>query len=211
MKRLCMEALGTFFLVLTVILTAGYSHAPFAIGLMLMALVAIGGHISGAHYNPAVTTAVLLYKKIGLMDALAYIASQLVGAFAAAAIVHIFMGLLWSTAPAFGMSSMGAIVIEALLTAILAGVILTVTATDKFVGTFIYPFAIGLTLTAIAFIGGPLSGGAFNPAVGIIPFLYKIIITGMADIRPLLIYSVGPLLGGGLAALLICFLNDKTR
>lgn len=210
MKQYIMETFGTFFLVLAIALTAGLGHAPFAIGLMLMALVIIGGHISGAHYNPAVTIAAWLYKKISTTNAIGYIISQMVGSLLAAAVFQLLTTHLWSASSAAGVTTISAIAIEALLTSILCGVILTVTATEKFVGNHIYGIAIGLTLTAIAFVGGSLSGGAFNPAVGIMPIIYKAIGGQGLDVHHLLIYSVGPLLGGALATLYISYFNDKT-
>lgn len=211
MKRYIVEAFGTFFLLLAVTLTSGLAsgHAPLAIGLMLMALVIIGGHISGAHYNPAVTLAVWLYKKISSTEALWYVVSQLIGSFLAIATYQILTSKLWAASSATGVTTIQAIGIEALLTSILCGVILTVTTTDKFLNNHIYGISIGLTLTAIAFIGGSLSGGAFNPAVGIIPILYKAIQGNPLDLNHLLIYSVGPLLGGALAATYIRFFNAK--
>lgn len=210
MKQYIMEAFGTFFLVFAIALTAGTSHAALAIGLMLMALVIIGGHISGAHYNPAVTVAAWLYKKISTVSALGYIVAQLAGSLLAITAYQFLTTNLWSASSAAGISTVSAIGIEALLTSILCGVILTVTATDKFIGNHIYGLAIGLTLTAIAFAGGSLSGGAFNPAVGMMPILYKSLVGHGLDVKHLLIYSVGPLLGGAFAALYISYFNDKT-
>lgn len=209
MKQYLVEAFGTFFLVLAVALTSSLGHAPFAIGLMLMALVIIGGHISGAHYNPAVTLAAWMYKRINSMNALWYIVAQLAGSFAAIATYQILTSKLWAASSATGVSMIQAISIEALLTSILCSVILTVTTTDKFVNNHIYGIAIGLTLTSIAFIGGSLSGGAFNPAVGIMPIVYKAFQGQTLDTTHLIIYTAGPLLGGALAAIYTKYFNSK--
>src|ERR1700752_3507319 len=94
MNKYIAEFIGTFFLVLTIGCTgigapAGVI-APLAIGAVLMVMVFAGGHISGAHYNPAVTLAVLIRGRIKLNDALIYMVSQVAGAIAAALIAGVF-------------------------------------------------------------------------------------------------------------------------
>src|SRR6185436_1967875 len=90
MKKYITEFIGTLFLVLAVGLSDGN---PLAIGATLMVMVYAGGHISGAHYNPAVTLAVYVRGKIGLSDTLIFIGSQLLGAFVAALLVSVFVPL----------------------------------------------------------------------------------------------------------------------
>ena len=88
MKKYITEFIGTFFLVLTI----GLGAEPLAIGAVLMVMVFAGGHVSGAHYNPAVTFAVLLRGRITLNEALAFMGSQLAGAIVAALIAGWFRG-----------------------------------------------------------------------------------------------------------------------
>ena len=90
-EKLITETVGTFFLVLTIGLTVlgGYSSAPVVIGSVLMVMVYMGGHISGAHYNPAVTLAVFLRRKIPGGEAAAYMIVQFLGAVLAAIVVAV--------------------------------------------------------------------------------------------------------------------------
>src|SRR6187399_3216646 len=89
MKKYITEFIGTFFLVLIIGLVGG-DTAPIAIGSVLMVMIYAGGHISGAHYNPAVTLAVLIRNRISTMDALIYMGSQVLGGVVAAMIVMYF-------------------------------------------------------------------------------------------------------------------------
>src|SRR5436190_13051127 len=94
MRNYLTEMIGTFFLVLTIGLTVlgGTPLAPLAIGAALMVMVYMGGHISGAHYNPAVTLAVYLRGKIGGKEALTYCVWQIAGAMLASLIVYGLLG-----------------------------------------------------------------------------------------------------------------------
>ena len=92
MKRYLTELIGTFFLVLTVGLSVGMPMAALAIGSVLMVMVYMGGHISGGHYNPAVSLAVMLRGKLSPIDFVPYIVSQLAGSFLACYVVWIITG-----------------------------------------------------------------------------------------------------------------------
>src|SRR5918996_4239393 len=94
MNKYVTEFVGTFFLVLTIGLSVlgGTPMAPLAIGASLMVMVYMGGHVSGAHYNPAVSLAVLLRGKLQPGDVVPYMAMQILGAFAAAAVVYVVTG-----------------------------------------------------------------------------------------------------------------------
>src|ERR1700680_227970 len=89
MHKYLTEFIGTFFLVLTIGLTvlSGSPFAPLAIGASLMVMVYMGGHVSGAHYNPAVSLAVLLRGKLGPIDFVLYVISQVAGSLAASVTV----------------------------------------------------------------------------------------------------------------------------
>lgn len=168
MKKYVVELLGTFFLVFTVgntvIGQGAGALAPFAIGLSLMVMIFAGGHISGGHFNPAVTLAVWWRGKCDTKDVVPYIASQIIGAVAAAFIVIYLQGAKGtpvdrSIGPAF--------VAELLGTLALAWVVLNVATTKANANNSFYGLAIGMTVTAMAFALGPVSGAAFNPAVAI--------------------------------------------
>ena len=201
MAILLTEFIGTFFLVLTIGLSvlSGTPMAPLAIGAMLMVMVYMGGHVSGAHYNPAVTLAVALAGKIEKAKLLPYWLSQFAGALAAAGVVQAILGKTFAPAPGQGASELGAYLVELLFTFALALVVLNVAASDKTKGNSFYGLAIGFTVAAAAFAGGGISGGAFNPAVGVGPTVVQAL-AGGGGYGHLALYLIGPLLGGALAA-----------
>ena len=201
MRNYLTEFLGTFFLVLTVGLTVvnEVSLAPLAIGCCLMVMVYMGGHVSGGHYNPAVTLAVLMNGKMSsLAEFLGYIASQLAGALLAGLVVYGVLGESFVPAPAEQTSVTAALLIELLYTFALALVVLNSAASAKTHGNSFYGLAVGFTIMVAAFAGGPVSGGAFNPAVGLGPAIVHALVGG-GPIGHVWLYLVGPLAGGALA------------
>src|SRR5918998_126321 len=168
MRNYLTEFIGTFFLVMTVGLTVlgGTPLAPLAIGSALMVMVYMGGHVSGGHYNPAVSLAVLLRGKMASGgEFLGYVASQCAGAVVAALAVYGILGRGFAPAPAASATVPGALLVEMLYTFALALVVLNSAASAKTHGNSFYGIAIGFTIVVAAFAGGPISGGAFNPAV----------------------------------------------
>ena len=204
MKAYVMEFMGTFFLVFAVGLTGN----PLAIGLMLAVMIYAGGHISGAHYNPAVTLAVWLRGKLDAKEVAPYWLSQIAGAFAAALIIYLFTEKTFAPVPAEGLAVWKAVTAEVICTFALATVVLSVATARKLEGNYIYGLAIGLTVTACAYCVGSISGGAFNPAVAIGPMVMDVIKGGVL-IGNLWIYVVGCLAGGALAAYGFKFLNTE--
>jgi aquaporin Z len=207
MRNYATEFLGTFFLVLTVGLTVlnGSPLAPLAIGSSLMIMVYMGGHVSGGHYNPAVSLAVLLCGKMSSVAEFAmYVVSQLAGAIAAALVVYGVMGRSFAPAPGAEASIPSALLIELLFTFALALVVLNSAASAKTHGNSFYGLAIGFTIVVAAAAGGPVSGGAFNPAVGVGPILVNALVGG-GTISYLWLYVIGPLLGGALASGMFAF------
>jgi aquaporin Z len=202
MRNYVTEFIGTFFLVLTIGLTVlgGTPLAPLAIGCSLMIMVYMGGHVSGAHYNPAVSLAVFLRGKMASGgELMRYWAAQVVGALAAALVVRAIAGSTFTPAPAAGTSAGAALLVEFLYTFALALVVLNSAASAKTHGNSFYGLAIGFTIVVAAFAGGPISGGAFNPAVGIGPIaVHATAGDGTWDF--LWLYIVGPVLGGAAAA-----------
>lgn len=194
MKKLLVEFIGTFFLVLVVSL----SGSPIAIGFILMAMVYMGGYISGAHYNPAVTLGLWISKKIGRNEALQYMGTQLLGGLVAAGVYSSIKKDFFLPAPGDGVSWMAAFVVEVLFTFTLVSVVHHVAVTEKTKGNDYYGLAIGMTILAAATAGGPISGGAFNPAVGVSPLIFDL--SGISwHIGNILLYALGPLAGGALA------------
>ena len=145
MRSYLMEFIGTMFLVLAVTLSGN----PIAIGVMLMVMVYMGGHVSGGHYNPAVTLAVWMRGKIEAKHALAYWLSQVLGAFIAALLCYILIGKVNAPAPGANVEAWQAILVEILFTFALASVVLTVATTEKLKGNHIYGLAIGFTVLKI--------------------------------------------------------------
>lgn len=203
MNKYATEFVGTFFLVLTIGLSVlgGTPMAPLAIGASLMVMVYMGGHVSGGHYNPAVTLAVLLRGKLQRGDVVPYMVAQVAGALTAAAVVHMVLGRPFAPAPGQGASMLAALSIEVLYTTALCLVVLHSATAPQTTGNSFYGLAIGFTVTAGAFAGGPISGGAFNPAVGAGPILAAALLDG-GSVANLWLYLVGPFAGGVIAAIL---------
>ncbi|HLF62312.1 MAG TPA: aquaporin [Saprospiraceae bacterium] len=206
MKKYIVEFIGTFFLVLTICMTVigGLENwAPLAIGVMLMVMVYAGGHISGAHFNPAVSVAIYLRGKLALGELPPYIFAQGVGAVVAA----LLSGYL--------LRSTGMIAGEALVP--LAGPVLLA----EFLGTFIFcyvflhvytakgtagnPFygiAIGGALMGSIYVFGDISGGVFNPAVAAGVCTAQII-----SWSSIWIYLVASFVAGAVAAFVFNYVN----
>ncbi len=168
-RKLVVEFIGTFFLVYTVCMatnpkTGAGTLAPLAIGAVLMVMVFAGGHISGGHYNPAVSTAVLVRGKISSNEYVAYIGTQLVAGVIAGLLARGLSGA--GTAGSFA-SAWKMLIVEFLFTFALAYVVLNVATAKGTEGNSFYGLAIGFTVAAGAFAVGGISGGAFNPAVAI--------------------------------------------
>lgn len=197
MKKYLVEFIGTFFLVFTVGMTvvnpgAG-SFAPIAIGFTLAVMVFAGGHVSGGHYNPAVTFGVLLRGKIGASDAIMYWVAQLLAGVAAALAVM----YLKPSMPTSGMAvQVGpALLAEFLFTFALVFVVLSVATAEGTEGNSFYGWAIGTTVLVGAYAVGGVSGGAFNPAVAVGASIMSILAWGN-----IWIYLVAELAGGAVAA-----------
>lgn len=202
MRRYLTELIGTFFLVFTIGLSVlcGTSIAPIAIGSALTVMVYMGGHVSGAHYNPAVTLAVLLRGRIEPKDVVPYWLAQVSGAFLASAAVYaVTGGKTFAPAPAPGATAVAVLLVESLFTFALALVVLNVATARKTSGNSFYGLAIGFTVLAGAIAGGPISGGAFNPAVAAGPILMDTV-AGSGSLANLWYYVVGPIAGAAAAA-----------
>jgi aquaporin Z len=200
MKKYIAEFIGTFFLVLTI----GITGDPFAIGAALMVMVYAGGHISGAHYNPAVSLAILIRGRISASEALVYMGSQLAGAMGAAFIVGVFKEL-----PEIAhqpLDTTKALLAEVLGTFALAYVVLNVATARSNAGNSYYGLAIGFAVMAMAFVFGNYSGGAFNPAVAVGASLMKLF-----EWSNIWIYLAGCFGGAILAALAFKMMNTEDK
>jgi aquaporin Z len=205
MKNYLTELTGTFFLVLVIALSGN----PFAIGAMLMVMVYMGGPVSGAHYNPAVTFAIWLRGKIEMKEAAIYMLVQLIGAMVAAYFYYLLAGgqHTFVASPNTDINIIKPLLVEMVFTFALASVVLSVATSKKSAGNNYFGMAIGFTIMAAAMAGGKISGGAYNPAVGVGPILVDTILGG-DSIKHVWIYLVGPFAGGIIAALVYKYLTN---
>ncbi len=204
MGKYIVELIGTFFLVLTVVVAVakGGDMAPVAIGASLMVMIYAGGHISGGHFNPAVSVGVLIRGAMSAADFVPYVIAQCAGGALAALVATSVLGIDHSanTAAAFGAAGgpgvAAAFVAEILGTFALVWVVLNTATTKSNEGNSFYGLAIGFTVTAMAYGLGGISGGAFNPAVGL-----GVSIAEMTSWSNIWVFAVACLAGGALAAL----------
>jgi aquaporin Z len=203
MPKYIMEFIGTFFLVLVVALTGN----PIAIGAVLMVMIYMGGNVSGGHFNPSVSLGVFLRGKMSGKDFVMYNIFQLIGAIAATLVYFSLSTRPFVPAPAPDVTFVKAIVAEAIFTFALVSVVLNTATTKKAAGNSYFGLAIGFTVLAGAFAVGPISGGAFNPAVGIGPNIVDIFRGGINYGMNILTYIIGPELGGILAAIVFRWTN----
>jgi aquaporin Z len=208
--KLLAEAIGTFFLVLAIGLGGFYGDGltAVAIGFTLMVMVYAGGHISGAHYNPAITLAAWIRGKLPAGEIAPYWAAQFAGALVASFLVYKFRGSVIWVGPGEGVSLIKVIVGEITWTFALAYVILNVATAKATAGNSYYGLAIGGTVLAGAIAMGPVTGGAFNPAVGVAPALFAMVV-GHEVPPEWWTYLVAPPLGAAAAALLFKRMNPS--
>ncbi|HEY8995248.1 MAG TPA: aquaporin [Lacunisphaera sp.] len=175
MKKYLVEFIGTFFLVftigMTVIAPGAGAFAPLAIGSCLAVMIFAGGHISGGHFNPAVTIGVWLRGKCPTADVVPYFAAQFAaGLVASLAVKALKTGLVAKAVALAGPMSpdiLPALLAEFLFTFALVWVVLNTATAKGTSGNSFYGFSIGFTVLAGAYAVGGVSGGAFNPAVAV--------------------------------------------
>lgn len=202
MQKYLVEFIGTFFFVLTIVCVVngaadGNFLLPLAIGSALMIMVYAGGHISGGHYNPAVTLGVLLRGKVSGADVPGYVISQLLGAILAAVVGASLLGK-GSIMGGTGMpdNTTAAFVAELLGTFALVWVVLQTATTKSTAGNSYYGLAIGFTVVVMAYaLGGFGTGGCFNPAIAVGAAFNGLASWGTAGLA-----IVADLVGGALAA-----------
>jgi len=203
MNKYITEFIGTFFLVLTAGLASG-DLAVLIIASALMVMIFAGGHISGAHYNPAVTLAVLIRGKISTGDAIGYMASQFV-----AAVVAAFVAGYFKEMPAEAVQTIDttkALIAEAIATFALAYVVLNVATAKGTSGNSFYGLAIGFTVFFAGSALGGYSGGALNPAVALGASVMKAFAW-----NNIWVYLVGCFAGGALAAIVFKINNPDDK
>ena len=212
MKKYIVEFIGTFFLVFTVGMVVSATASPvlgaLAIGSSLMVMVYAGGHISGGHYNPAVTLGVWLRGKCESRDVLPYWVAQLLAAIVAAVAVALVLQKTGFFA-AIGSGPSQAAVLPSVLaefigTFALVWVVLNTATAKGTEGNSFYGLAIGFTVFTCAVSVGSISGGAFNPAVGL-----GVLTMGIVGVKQFMIYLIADMLAGLCAALAFNAINGK--
>jgi aquaporin Z len=209
MNKYIVEFIGTFFLVLTIGCTgigggAGVI-APLAIGAALMVMVFSGGHISGGHYNPAVTLGVLIRGKVKPADVVPYWIAQFLAA-TVAALVTIKVLRAGIPVTAIMPKTGPALLAEFLFTFALVYVVLNTATAEGTSGNSFYGLAIGMTVMTGAFAVGDISGGAFNPAVAV-----GITLLGISSWSNIWIYLVANLGAAIVAAFIFKMINPSQQ
>jgi aquaporin Z len=208
MNKYFAEFIGTFFLVLTIGCTViGHGagqFAPLAIGAALMVMIFAGGHISGGHFNPAVTLGIWLRGKCETKDVAPYMIFQVMGAILAALVVRFLKG--GAAVVPLQPETIPALLAEFLFTFALVYVVLNVATAKSTSGNSFYGLAIGFTVLVGAFSVGNISGGAFNPAVAA-----GISVLGLSSWANIWIYLVADFAGAAAAAGAFKALNPAGR
>ncbi len=205
MAKYITEFIGTFFLVFTVAAAAigGWAplgFAPLAIGSVLMVMIFAGGHISGAHYNPAVSMAVFVRGKLSAADMIVYWVVQVAAGVVAAMLATSLLGI--SAPKPLPIDITKVVIVEFLFTFALTFVVLNVATAKGTDGNSFYGLAIGFTVLAGAYAVGNISGGVFNPAVGT-----GVTLLGLLDWTNLGIYAVTQLAAGAVAGVIFRVLH----
>ena len=200
MRKYVCEFIGTFFLVMIVVVSQNSNAVgvipPFAIGLIYMSMVYACGHISGAHFNPAVSLAMFMRKRMTVNDFTYYVAAQISGAVVASLVSAVLLsGIAGSKTPTPAtIDVIPALLAEFLGTFALVWVVQNVATAKSTEGNSFYGLAIGMVVAALSFALGPISGGSFNPAVAV-----GVTVAEMVAWQNLWVYLVA-CIGGGAAA-----------
>jgi aquaporin Z len=204
-RKLIVEFIGTFFLVYVIGCVSLQDHVllgPLAIGASLMVMIFAGGHISGGHYNPAVTLGVWIRGACSAVQASFYLVAQVIGAIASSIAVSFLFG--HASSPAVSTVSPAQVMLaEVLGTFALVYTVLNVATVPATSGNSFYGLAIGFAVFAQAVAVGKVSGGAFNPAVAI-----GVAVLGLANGANLWIYWLSEFLGAGVAAVFFLVVNQ---
>jgi len=206
-RKLAVEFIGMFLFVFVVGMAtesankSGAVLAPIAIGSVLMVMVFAGGHVSGGHYNPAVSTAVMIRGKLKANEYLAYIVTQ----FAAAALAGLLVNAVGGEEIAGPTASTGKmLVVEFIFTFALAYTVLNVATAKGTEGNYFYGLAIGFIVIVGAISVGWISGGAFNPAIAL-----GATVLGAFEWANIWIYLLADFLGGAFAAGVFLYIQGE--
>jgi aquaporin Z len=207
MNKYITEFIGTFFWTLTLVLATNNGSgemAPLAIGAALMVMVYAGSHVSGGHYNPVLTLALLMRSRVDRSDAIYYVVAQILAALIAAMIAVFLLNCQGNVGiRPINHDALCCVLAEFLGSFALVYVALSMTHSRAHTGQSFYGLSVGFTLTAMAYGLGSISGGAFNPAVAM-----GMMVADMATWSELWIYLVGSVFGAAAAATVFGALSE---
>jgi glycerol uptake facilitator-like aquaporin len=204
MQAFVTEAVGTFFLVMVF----GISGDPLAVGLTLMALVYIGYPNSGAHFNPAISLAFFLKKKLSFSELIGYLFCQIIGAFFASYVIYEFANSVFYLEPPVDTDLYEQVFSELFFTAIFVSVMLSLTLSNLHRKNQFMGLIVGLTFTGMLMAASPLSAGVLNPAFSAGSALFDFVKGGDSYIYSVL-FIMSPLAGGALAAFTSTYFNSR--
>ena len=221
-KKYCAELIGTMVLVFmgcgsAIVLGAatggGHLAVALAFGFSIVAMAYVIGGVSGCHINPAVSLAMLINKKLSVVDFVGYVISQVIGAIIGACFLYMLVSSfgVYDATGGLGTNGVGdigfggAIFVEVILTFIFIFTILGVTS-DESKGN-VAGIVIGLTLTFVHIVGIPLTGTSVNPARSIGPAIFA----GGSALTDLWVFIVGPLAGAVLAVVIYKLLKTQKQ
>lgn len=204
MRKYLIEVIGT----LALVLAFGLTTEPLALGMVLTVLIYMGMHVSGAHFNPAVSFAYFLRRKISFNVFLGYFASQLLGAFAAAGIILMVTRTVFFVEPPTSTNLYQQATVEIFLSFLFVLSYLNLIKNNGHESFKINAIGVGLTLTACIMIGVNISGAYMNPAMSISTSIIDFMAERGTSFESIPLYTVAPITGGTLAALLHWYTSD---
>lgn len=199
-----MEAIGAFFLVFAFGLTGN----PLALGLVLAAFIYGGLHVSGAHFNAAVSFAYLITRKINFNTFIGYVVSQILGAFAAAGLVLYLAGEPFFVEPPYSTDLYQQGIVEMVMTFVLVFAYLNLASQTMRKSQRLNGLAIGLTYAGTIYVGEVISGGIYNPTISFGTSAVDFLAGQGESYLHIPLYTLAPLAGAGLAALAYNYFND---
>lgn len=222
MKKYLAEFIGTFVLVFlgtgTVAIAnsgetaIGYLGIGLAFGMAVMVMACAVGGVSGGNFNPAVSLAMMMNKRLEVKDGIFYIIAQFIGAIAASGVLSIFIKALDLPRDGFGQTDFPnitagqAFLFEAIITFLFVFVILMVTS-SKFGNQALAPIAIGTVLSFLIIVALNVTGGSLNPARSFGPAIFA----GGSALSNYWVYLLAPLVGSAVAAVAAKFMGSEEK
>ncbi len=200
MRKYIVESTSTFFIALALGISANY----IAIGIIISCFTLVCFPISGAHFNPAITFALLIQKRIRLTEAVYYVIAQFLGVVSAVILFYFLIGRTYVLMPQQNIHILKPLLIEIILTFFIVLMYLKMFA--SFLADELqfskYWFVTGLSVMAAGLSGAAISGGAYNPALGLAPALVELVVKSGYPLGHCWIYALGPLIGATAAAIM---------